>query len=101
MKPHDYHTSITVDARAHEVFKCISEVAKWWNDEFAIRFEATWKTFRITGFVPDKKVVWLVPDCYLPRKNKKEWKGTEISFEIAGKNGELQINFRRLDCRRA
>ena len=29
MKEHDYHTSITVDATAHEAFESIDSVTKW------------------------------------------------------------------------
>jgi len=105
MKQQDYHTSMIVDATAHEAFSYINSVTKWWtenlegssqklNDEFTIRFEETWKTFKIIEFVPDKKVMWLVTDCYLPWNNdKKEWKGTKISFEIAEKGNKMQINF--------
>lgn len=105
MKTQDYHTGIMFDATAFEAFKAINSVSKWQtenlegssqklNDEFTVHFDATWKTFKITEFVPDKKVTWLVTDCYLPWNNdKKEWKGTKISFEIAEKGSEMQINF--------
>jgi len=105
MKTQDYHTSITVDATAHEAFKAINSITKWWtenlegssqklNDEFTVRFGTTWKTFKIIEFVPDKKVMWLVTDCYLPwNVDKTEWKGTKIRFEITEKGSETKIHF--------
>jgi hypothetical protein len=50
MKEQDYHASIIVNASAHEAFKSINAVSKWWtenlegssqklNDEFTVRFD--------------------------------------------------------------
>ncbi len=51
-------------------------------------------THKIIEVVPDKKVVWQVTDCYLHwLKDKKEWKGTRMSFEVSTKNNSTQINF--------
>ena len=105
MKKQDYHISITVNATAHKAFTGITNITKWWtenlegntqklNDEFTVRFGSTWKTFKITEFVPDKKLTLLVTDCHLPwNKDKKEWKGTKISFDIVEKGNDTQINF--------
>lgn len=105
MKNQDYTTRITVDATPREAFECINSVTKWWTenlegrsqkpeDEFTVRFGTTWKTFKITEVVPDKKVVWQVKDCYMPWNNDKtEWTGTKISFEITEENHKTQIRF--------
>ena len=43
---------------------------------------------RITELVPGKKVVWQVLDSEIAFvKDKNEWNGTEIVFEISDKNG--------------
>ena len=106
MKKQDYHTSITVDATAHEAFKSINSVTKWWtenlegnsqklNDEFTVRFgDVHVSKQKLVEVVPDKKVVWLVTDSRLNFvKDKQEWTNTKISFEIAGKGAKTQIIF--------
>jgi len=105
MKKQDYSVSITVNATAHEVFKSINSVGKWWtedvegsskklNDEFTVRFGETSITLKIVELVADKKIVWLVTDCYKHwLKDKKEWKGTTISWEILAEKNETQLNF--------
>ena len=49
---------------------------------------------KIIELVPDKKVVWLVLDNYFNfTKDKTEWKGTKIIFEISEKDNKTQIRF--------
>ena len=44
--------------------------------------------------VPDKKVIWLVTDCYLGWiKDKHEWTNTKMSFEISTNGNATQLNF--------
>ena len=105
MKTQDYHTSIMFDGTALEAFTAINSVTKWWtenlegssqklNDEFTVHFGTTWKIFKVTEFVPGKKVMWLVTDCYLPwNVDKTEWKGTKIIFEISQKGDKTQLRF--------
>ena len=106
MKKQDYHTSITVDATAHEAFNCINSVTKWWtenlegssqklNDEFTVRFgDVHYSKQKLIEVVPDKKVVWLVTDSKLNFiKDKQEWTNTKISFEISTQNGKTTIHF--------
>ena len=106
MKEHDYHTSITVNATAHEAFNYINSVTKWWtenlggnsqklNDEFTVRFgDVHYSKQRLIGVVPDKKVVWLVTDSKLNFiKDKQEWTNSKISFEIFNQNDKTKIHF--------
>ena len=105
MKSSDYSTTLSVTKTPKEAFNAINNVTGWWtenleghsqklNDEFTVRFGTTWKTFKIIEFVPEKKVVWQVMDCYLPwNKNKTEWTGTKVSFEIGEKDNKTQIRF--------
>jgi hypothetical protein len=106
MKTPDYHTSIMVDATAHEAFKAINSVTKWWtenlegnsqklNDEFSVRFgDVHYSNQKLVEVVPDKKVVWLVTDSKLNfLKDKQEWTNTKISFELSKLDNRTQIHF--------
>jgi hypothetical protein len=109
MKEQDYHTSIPVDATAHDAFNCINRVTKWWtenlegssqklNDEFTVRFgDVHYSKQKLVEVVPDKKVVWLVTDSKLNFiKDKQEWTNTKISFEISSHDNKTKINFTHL-----
>jgi hypothetical protein len=49
---------------------------------------------KLTEVVPDKKVVWQVLSNYFNfTKDKSEWTGTKIIFEISEKNGKTQLHF--------
>lgn len=105
MKKQDYTASILVKATANEAFKSINHVAAWWtenlegsseklNDVFTIHFGDTFVTMKIVESVPDKKVVWTVTDCYIPwLADKKEWKNTQIVFEISAEGDSTRIQF--------
>ena len=109
MKKQDYTVGITVNATAKEAFKASKSVSKWWtenlegssqklNDEFTVRFgDVHVSTQKLVEVIPGKKVVWLVTDSKLNFiKDKHEWTGTKISFEIAEKDKETQIRFTHL-----
>ena len=54
-------------------------------------------TIRITEFIPGKKVMWRVLDNYFTfTRDKSEWKGTEISFEISIKGKKTEVRFAHL-----
>lgn len=106
MKNNDYTISFTVNASAHDVFKSINNVTKWWtedlkgkskklNDEFTVWFDDIHiSKQKIVEFVPDKKVVWLVTESKLNFiKNKSEWTNTKICFELTGSDKKTQILF--------
>ncbi|HEY6977330.1 MAG TPA: SRPBCC domain-containing protein [Chitinophagaceae bacterium] len=99
MENKNYHRTIIVDASAEEAMKKISQINFWWkkdfsgsagrlNDKFTVPFgEPSFVDFIISEFVPDKKVVWKVTDCYLPWfQDKKEWNNTEVVFEVSQEN---------------
>ncbi len=51
-------------------------------------------TQKVTEFIPGKKVVWHVLDSQLSFvKDKSEWKGTDIIFEIAEKGDKTEVRF--------
>jgi len=105
MEKKNFHRSITVNASAEEAMKKINQVNEWWakkvkgkteklNDKFTVDFGETFVDFQISELVPSKKVVWKVTDCNLHWiKNKKEWNGTEVVFEISETKKTTQIDF--------
>ncbi len=49
---------------------------------------------KITELVPGKKIVWKVIDSYLSFiKNKEEWNGTSIVFDINKKGNKTELHF--------
>ena len=106
MKQQGFTTSIAVDQTPEEVFKAINNVRGWWSgeidgnteklgDEFTYRY----KDFhlskqKITESIPGKRIVWHVTDAELGSfKDKKEWIGTDIIFEIARKGARTEVRF--------
>jgi len=105
MKNENLTIAFTVDQSPAEVFKAIYNVRGWWADiegrsdksgaEFTYRFKDLHiSTQKITEFVPDKKVVWHVTDSRLNFvKDKTEWNGTDIIFEISRKGSQTELRF--------
>lgn len=107
MKTHEsYTTSFTVEQSPDEAFAAICNVHGWWSGEIAgttdkLGAEFTYRVpdmhyskQRITEFVPGKKVVWHVVDADLTFvKDRNEWRGTDIVFEIAPKGGKTEVRF--------
>ena len=102
----DFTTTLLVDQTPEKAFNAINNVRGWWtensegstqelNDEFTVRFGETFITMRIAEMIPERKVVWLVTDCYKHwlKNNKTEWTGTKISFDISEKDYKTQILF--------
>jgi hypothetical protein len=106
MKSKDYTTSFTVDQSPSEVFDAINNVRGWWSgeidgstDKLGAEFKYSYKdlhrtTQKITEFVPGKKVVWHVVESHINFvKDKGEWNGTDIVFEISKKDGKTELRF--------
>jgi uncharacterized protein YndB with AHSA1/START domain len=106
MKDQSLTTSFTVDQSPEEVFDAINNVRGWWSGEidgrtdklgelFTYRYKDVHRTTqKITEFVRGKKVVWHVTDAELNFvKDKTEWNGTDIVFEIAKKDGKTEVRF--------
>jgi len=106
MSDKNYSVSITVDATAHEAFECINNVTGWWtvnmegssqklDDEFTVRFgEIHVSTQKLIEVIPGKKVVWLVTDSNLNFiREKDEWTGTTVVFDITQKNDKTEVTF--------
>ncbi len=71
MMKQGFTTSFSVDQTPQEAFAAI-------NNEF----------------IPGKKVVWRVLDSNLSfAKDKSEWNGTDIVFDISEKEGKTEVRF--------
>lgn len=102
----NYTTTFSVDQTPDQVFDAINNVRGWWTgeiegstdklgDEFTYRHgDDHYSKQRVTELIPGKKVVWLVRDAYLNfTKDKREWKGTKISFDISKEGNKTKLRF--------
>ena len=103
MNQQNYQCSIAADFTPCEAFEGISQVNEWWaknfegsaeklNDVFTVRFGETFVIFKVTESTPYEKIVWKVKECYLPwLKDKTEWNGTSVMFEISTSGDKTQV----------
>jgi len=102
----DFTTTILADKTPKEIFDAINNVRGWWqgtiegstdklHDEFIYRMEEFhFSKQKLVEVIPNEKVVWLVTDSQLNFiKDKNEWTGTKIIFEISEKNNKTQLRF--------
>lgn len=106
MTTSDFSTTILVDQTPTEAFNAINNVRGWWseeiegetdklNDEFKYHFEDVHRCkMKLIEVIPGKKVVWLVQENYFKfTKDKSEWVGTKIFFDISEKDNQTLIRF--------
>lgn len=102
----DFNTTFSVDETPNAVFNAINNVRGWWsenidggtaqlNDEFTYQFKDIHKcTMKLIEVIPDEKVVWLVLDNFFNfTKDKTEWTGTKIEFNISREENKTQVYF--------
>jgi len=106
MTKQGYTTSFVVDQSPDEVFAAINNVRAWWTgdiegrtDQLGAQFTYRYKDFhqsthKITELAPGKKVVWHTTEAKINFvKDKTEWNGTDIVFEIAAKGDKTELRF--------
>jgi hypothetical protein len=102
----DLTYTILVDQTPEEAFNAINNVRGWWtgdiegstdklNEEFTYRYkDFHYSKQRITELIPGKKITWLITDSSLDfLKDKKEWNGTKVTFDIAKKGDQTEVRF--------
>jgi hypothetical protein len=108
MNAQNFSATFTVDQTPEEAFAAINNVRAWWTgepgiegstgklgDEFTYRYKPHhYSKHKITEFILGKKVAWLVLDSQLTFvKDKSEWNGTTMTFEIAKKGDKTEVRF--------
>jgi hypothetical protein len=113
----DYTTTFSVEQSPEEIYKAVNNVKGWWEGEIEGPTDKVGDVFtysymgfhrsrqKVTELIPGKKVSWLVIEGG-PRftKDKTEWKGTRIIFDIAKKGNKTEVRFThqglvpRLEC---
>lgn len=102
----DFTTSFTVGETPEEAFAAIANVRGWWSEDIEGRTDELGAEFvfrsgdlhrstqKITEFVPGVRVVWHVVDSQINFvKDKHEWTGTDIVFEISRQGGRTELQF--------
>ena len=101
-----FTTTFLVEQSPEEVFYAVNNVRGWWSGNIegsTDKLDAEWtysykdmhrSKQKITELVPGKKIVWHVLDSYLSFvKDKTEWNGTDVVFEISKKGDKTQLKF--------
>ena len=100
------HDTILVDATPQQAFDAINRPRAWWGKEIegdTDRLGAEWtyrykdmhfSTHCTTEFVWGKRVVWDVLQLEMSfLKDKSEWKGTRLVFDISLKGDKTEVRF--------
>ena len=108
MDNQDFTTMLLVEQTPEEAFNAINNVCGWWTgepgvegsadkvgDEFTYRYkDLHYSKQKVTELIPGKKIVWLVTESKLNFiKDKQEWTGTKISFDITKKGNKTGVRF--------
>ncbi|WP_281226576.1 SRPBCC family protein [Flavobacterium aquiphilum] len=104
METSDFTTVLLVDQTPEVAFNAIRNVRGWWseeiegdteklNDEFTYHYEDVhYCQIKLIEVIPNQKVVWYVKYNYFKfTKDRSEWTGTKMSFEISEKDGKTEI----------
>jgi hypothetical protein len=113
----DYTAAFSVNESPKEVYEAINNVRAWWDGQIEGSTDKVGGVFtyrygdfhrsrqKVTELTPGKKVVWEVIEGG-PKfvKDKSEWKGTKVIFEISRKGNKTEVRFThqglipRLEC---
>jgi hypothetical protein len=106
MNNQDFTAAISVEKTPEEALNAINNVRGWWSeniqggtgklgDEFTYRYkDVHFCKIKIAEVIPSKKVVWHVLDNRFNfTKDKNEWKGTDVIFEVSKKGNKTEVPF--------
>jgi hypothetical protein len=106
MTTSDFSITLLLDKSPSEVFRAVQNVRGWWSeeiegntenlhDEFTYHFEDLhYSQMKLIEVIPNEKMVWFVKYNYFQHtKDKSEWTGTKVSFEITPKNNKSELRF--------
>jgi len=109
MTNNNLNITLSFDQTPAQVFAAINDVRGWWSanlegssahvgDEFRYRHgDIHDSSQRVIEAVPGKKVEWLVTDARLSfTKDKREWVGTHVQFEIVPTARGSELRFTHL-----
>ena len=106
MEKKNFSRNITVNISANEAIIKSSKVTEWWgvtfdgtcekqNDNFVIKMSGdSFYNMTVEELIPNKRLVWLVTDCYMPWfSDKKEWLNTKLIFDFTENDRATTIIF--------
>lgn len=106
MTAKNFTTTVLVNAAPKQAFDAINRPREWWGrtiegnteklgESWTYRYkDMHYSKQETTEFVPNSKVVWHVADAEMSfLKDKGEWTGTDIVFDIAPKGDQTEIRF--------
>lgn len=111
----DLTRTLVVPRTPQEVYDAIRRINAWWTvsaegnadqlgDHFTVAFSdpvsgaLVHRTVqRITEAAPGKRLAWRVTECHMPwLKDKEEWKGTTMVFDITPDAEGARIHFKHI-----
>lgn len=105
----DYSTVMQMPVTSNDVYTAINNVPLWWtenfegaskklNDEFTVTFGESFIKLKVIELVNNYKIVWEVTDSFKHHlKNKSEWVGSKICFDIKNEeNKTAKLTFTHL-----
>jgi hypothetical protein len=106
VRSQDYTATITVDKSPEAALKAIQNLRCWWSediegdtanvgDECTHRYKDVHRcTLKLIERVPNRKVVWRILDNHFSfTKDKSEWKGTSLVFEVSTEGDKTKVHF--------
>ena len=106
METPDFISTLLVNQTPEVAFQAVKNISKWWseaiegntdniNDEFIYHYkDIHYCKMRLVEIVPNQKLVWLVLDNYFKfTKDKSEWIGTKLVFNISQKENQTEVKF--------
>lgn len=102
----DFTTVLSVAQTPHEVFTAVTNIRGWWSENIKggttqLHEEFSYEVtdlhtckMKLVELIPDKKLVWLVLENHFSfTKDKDEWVGNRLVFEISKQDQQTVLRF--------